>query len=197
MPSSSSHIAFSKLVDFVDNKLLAQEAPELAAHLATCSECSEVERKLRDVLALMRADSAESAPAYAMARVINMLPRPESGSSVVRRILATLRFDTVGLSPAYGLRSDAAGERQLLFEAGETRLHIQVSPAGEDWVITGQVLGPPSAGQVELSGESGSQHAVLDERCEFTLPPVARGSYSMVLRLNDRELELPPIDLGT
>jgi len=196
MVTSSSHILFSKLVDMVDNKLPAGEVAGITAHLSTCRECSEREGGLREVLGLMRADTTESAPAYALAKVMGMLPQPAPGSSAIRRILATLRFDSVGLSPAHGTRSEATAERQLLFEAGETRLHLQVSSAGDQWVITGQVLGPQGAGRVELSGESGLIQAELDERCEFELPPVTRGRYWMVLRLSDLELEVPELKLG-
>jgi|SRR5215813_2988930 len=196
MVTSSSHILFSKLVDMVDNKLPAGEAAGITAHLSTCKECSELEGRLREVLALMRADTTESAPDYALARVIAMLPQPAPASSAIKRILATLRFDTIGLSPAYGTRSEATAERQLLYEAGETQLHLQVSPAGDQWVITGQVLGPQGSGRVELSGESGLIEASLDDRCEFELPPVTPGSYWMVLRLSDLELEVPELKLG-
>jgi hypothetical protein len=125
-----------------------------------------------------------------------MLPMREPSPGLIRRILATLTFDSSGLSPAFGVRSDSSGERQLLFEAGETRLHLQVSPAGEQWVITGQLLGSAGSGEVELKGESGSLQAALDEQCEFVLPAVACGSYWMVLRLSDLELEVPEFKLG-
>jgi len=71
-----------------------------------------------------------------------------------------------------------------------------VSPAGDQWVITGQVLGPQGSGHLELSGESGLIEASLDDRCEFELPPVTPGSYWMVLRLSDLELEVPELKLG-
>jgi hypothetical protein len=196
MSISTSHISFERLVDMAEARVQPDEAAVIATHLSTCQTCSEADRRLRGVLELMRSDSAESAPAYAIARAINILPAREPRAGVLRRILATLKLDTAGMSPAYGFRSETGGERQLLYEAGETRLHLQVSPAGEQWVITGQVLGPPGAGQVELNGESGSVHAVLDEQCEFTLPSVTRGSYRMVLRLTDLELEVPEFKLG-
>jgi anti-sigma factor RsiW len=196
MPTSSSHIVFSRLVDLVESRLSADETIELTSHLSGCQKCCDAERRLRGVLELMRTDISESAPADAMSRVIKMLPRAQQQLSTVKRILASLKLDTMGLSPAYGVRSEASCERQLLFEAGQTQLHLQITPVGEDWAITGQVLGPSIAGQVELKGESGSLQTALDERCEFVLSPVSRGSYWMVLRLNDLELEVPELKLG-
>jgi len=195
MSNSPSHISFERLVDMAEARVQPDEAAAIASHLSICQACSETDRRLRGVLELMRSDSAENAPDYAIARAISMLPGREPRPGVVRRILASLKLVT-GMSPAYGFRSETAGERQLLFEAGETRLHLQVSPAGEQWVITGQVLGPPGGGHVELKGESGSIQVVLDEQCEFMLPAVARGSYWMVLRLSDLELEVPEFTLG-
>ena len=196
MSNSTSHISFERLVDMAEARVQSDEAAAITAHLSNCQSCSETDRRLRGVLELMRSDSAENAPDYAIARAISMLPGHAPRPGVVRRILASLKLDTAGMSPAYGFRSETAGERQLLFEAGETRLHLQVSPAGEQWVITGQVLGPPGGGHVELKGESGSIQVVLDEQCEFMLPAVARGSYWMVLRLSDLELEVPEFTLG-
>ena len=196
MPTSSSHILFSRLVDYVDNRLSDNQTAGLAEHLSHCPQCSEAERRLREVIQLMRTDKTESPPAHAMARVMSLLPQAEQAPSVIRRIVAALKIDTFGLSPAYGLRGDSASERQLLFEAGETRLHLQVSPAGDGWVISGQVLGPSSAGHVELKGESGSVRAGLDEHCEFVLPTVSGGTYGMLLRLNDFELEVPELKVG-
>ncbi|HKF57420.1 MAG TPA: hypothetical protein VKJ45_18325 [Blastocatellia bacterium] len=196
MSSSTSHISFERLVDMAEARVKADEAAVIAAHLSICQACSEADRRLRGLLELMRSDSAENAPDYALARAINMLPGHEPRLGVVRRILATLKLDTAGMTPAYGFRSETAGERQLLFEAGETRLHLQVSPAGEQFVITGQLLGPPGTGQVELKSEAGSLQAVLDEQSEFVLPAVAGGSYWMVLRLSDLELEVPEFKLG-
>jgi hypothetical protein len=193
---TSSHIAFSKLVDLVDGRLAAAETPELTLHLSGCQECSEMENRLREVFELMRTDTSESVPAYAMARVLDMLPARRRAPGVIRRVLAVLKFDSAGLVPAYGFRSESSGERQLLFEAGDTQLHLQVSPAGEDWIITGQLLGRSSSGQVELKWESGMVQIPLDEHCEFTLPAISQGSYWMVLRLNDLELEVPELKLG-
>jgi hypothetical protein len=196
MRTSSSHIAFSKLVDLVDGRLGADEAAGLAAHLTGCQECSEMENRLREVFQLMRTDTSESVPAYALARVLDMLPAGRRAPGIIRRVVAALKFDSAGLAPAYGFRSESSGERQLLFEAGDTQLHLQVSPAGEDWIITGQLLGSTSPGKVELKGASGIIQIPLDERCEFTLPAVGQGSYMMVLRLSDLELEVPELKLG-
>jgi len=196
MSSSTSHISFERLVDMAEARVQADEAEVIAEHLSICQACSETDRRLRGVLELMRSDSAENAPDYALAKAISMLPGHEPRPGVVRRILATLKLDTAGMSPAYGFRSETTGERQLLFEAGETRLHLQVSPAGDQWVITGQLLGPPDTGQVELKSEAGSLQAVLDEQSEFVLPAVAGGSYWIVLRLSNVELEVPEFKLG-
>jgi anti-sigma factor RsiW len=201
MDTSSSHIVFSKLVDLVDGRLSADETAGVTAHLSGCQECSAMGNRLREIFELMRADSSESPPAYVMARVIDMLPggrrgAAATGSTAIRRVLAALKFDSAGLAPAYGVRSESSGERQLLFQAGETQLHLQISPAGEDWIITGQVLGASGDGQVELQGLSGMVQAALDERCEFVLPAVGEGSYGMVLRLTDLELEVPELKLG-
>jgi hypothetical protein len=85
-----------------------------------------------------------------------------------------------------------------MFTAGERDLSLHIAPSGEAWAVAGQVLGEGlvcAGGEAILQGEMGTTRASLNELCEFTLPAVASGSYTLFLRLNDTEVEVPTIDL--
>ena len=112
---------------------------------------------------------------------IDLNARVERAPSLVQRIVARLRFDSLQLSQA-GVRSAAAPERQLLFEAGENEVHLQVTSSGERWVVHGQVLGPCGGGRAEMRGPEGKLEVKLNEICEFDLPPVGKGRYAIGLR---------------
>jgi len=116
--------------------------------------------------------------------------------SLIKRLLAALTFDSSQMTPALGVRAGAAAGRQLLFSAGDSELHLQIAPAGEQWQITGQVLGPCAGGSVELRGANETLNAALNELCEFTLAPLAAGVYALALRLGDVELEIPELEIG-
>ena len=67
-----------------------------------------------------------------------------------------------------------------------------MAPDGESWAVTGQVLGPCAGGSAELRGAPGA----VNEVCEFALAAVPTGAYTLTLRLDDIELEVPDLRLG-
>ena len=191
------HIQFTTLADFIEGRLGSTEANDVQAHLSACAGCAGQAARLGSVTELMRADQMEDAPRYARARAASLFQaRRKPATSPFRRVLAALTFDSSQMTPAYGVRAGAATERQLLFSAGENELHLQVAPLGEAWQVTGQVLGPCTGGTVELQGVNRIVRAGLNELCEFALPPLADGEYTLTLHLNHMDLEIPGLKLG-
>jgi hypothetical protein len=167
------------------------------AHLSACRRCAGQAARLGDVTELMRADLTEDAPRYARVNARSLFQaRRKTAESPMRRVLAALKFDSLQLSPAMGVRAGAATERQLLFSAGENELHLQVAPLGEEWQVTGQILGPCTGGDVELRSATETIRAALNELCEFALPPLAEGEYALTLHLGQVDLEIPELKLG-
>ncbi|MFL6276558.1 MAG: hypothetical protein ACJ74G_15315 [Blastocatellia bacterium] len=145
-----------------------------ARDLASCEACAAQVGRLSNVTELMRADRAEDAPRYARVNAVSRFAaRRQHAASPLRRVLAALKFDSLQMTPALGVRAGAATSRQLLFSAGNNELHLQVAPAGEAWQVTGQVLGPCAGGAVELRGATATVRAALDDLCEFALSPTA------------------------
>lgn len=118
---------------------------------------------------------------------------------LVRR-LASLAFDS-GSQPAlaFGQRSDAAGVRQLLFsiEGRDIDLRIVADESGAAFALSGQVLGPDSAGVVVIEPDHGgdTDAAALSDLGEFRLRPVRPGTYRLTLELADQAIELPPVQV--
>jgi hypothetical protein len=84
----------------------------------------------------------------------------------------------------------------MLYSAGDNDVDLRVQPAGESWVVSGQVLGECAGGSVRLEGGAAEVAAAeLNELCEFTLPAVPSGTYKLRLRLNDVEVEIPELQL--
>ena len=155
----------------------------------------------------MRTDSAEDAPHNAMAHALNLfrtrkasVEAASSEKSLGRRVLAALSFDSMTVAPAYGVRSgEASGARQLLFSAGDNDLDVRLTPTGETWVVSGQVLGNCKGGAIELESAEGEGSVVaaaaLNDVCEWTLPAVPTGNYRLRVRLGDTEVEVPELEL--
>lgn len=182
-----------------EGRMAADERKVSSAHLSTCSRCAAKLTRLESVLGLMRKDETEDAPPQVVSRAINLF-RTRAASpkqSLLQRVVAALSFDSLQMSPAYGVRSgQAAAARQLLYNAGDYDLDLRINETNEGWVVSGQVLGEECAGgQIELEGGESVLKADLNDQCEFQLPAVPTGSYQLRLRLKDREVEIPQLEL--
>ena len=119
----------------------------------------------------------------------------EGHPSALVHVVAVLSFDSRQLSPAFGVRSGQSVARQLLFSIGENDLDMRVAPDDGAWVVSGQVLGDCLGGEVELRGENRTEHASMNELCEFYLPSVPPGSYSLFVHIPNMEIEVPEFEL--
>ncbi len=168
-------------------------------HLSTCRNCDNQFRRLEQLLKTMRSDREPDAPRDLVAFVLNLFQEGKRSAtpSLLRHIIAALSFDSaMNLAPAFGVRSGQASSRQLLYSAEANDIDLRITRQGDRLVVTGQVLGEECAGsEVVLKGETESASASLNQLCEFTLPPVQPGSYALVLRMANLEVEIPDIDL--
>jgi hypothetical protein len=124
----------------------------------------------------------------------------ETGSqenrSPLRRIVAILTFDSEKAGPAFGVRSVFTTSRQMLYSAEGTDLDLRVTIQNEECILAGQIInGGCAEGHIEISGVAGRTEATLNDVCEFTLPPVPAGKYSLTVTMRDLEIEIPELEL--
>ena len=115
----------------------------------------------------------------------------------LRELVATLAFDSLGLSAAAaGLRSSGPGAaRQLLFTAEGRDIDLRISPTedGAHWVVSGQVLGPETDGHATLQAADGAvlQDLPWNELAEFHFAAAPARPCVLVLRSAGWTLTLP------
>ena len=189
----SPHIPFSALADLADENSAISD--EISEHLSACSDCSSQLQKIRQTIGLMRSDTIEAPPAASVesarrvfrSRVVSREP------SFVKRVVASLSFDSFAVAPAYGLRSTASG-RQLIYSTETADIELRVSPENE---VAGQVLGPTCEyGEVNLESESFSASAKLNDLCEFSFGSVPAGTYKISVQLPGLLVDIPQLELG-
>jgi len=195
------HIPFRQLSDFVSGDLPLVERVDVEVHVAICSRCAEELAELERLTELMRTDLGEEAPPHVIKRALKLFrarsQQQNTFSDVRRRVRAVLHFDSMGLTPAFGVRSGKPGARQLLFSTGVDEIDLRIEPADQEWRISGQVLGESTAsGTAVLQGDAGTSETVLNELSEFTLPPVQAGTYKLILNLPNVEVEIDEIRIG-
>jgi len=205
MRKTSTHPPFEQLADLAEGRAGGAGEEAARAHLAGCRECADQFAALEGVTRLMRSDDSVDAPRDLVFNAVRLFDsrRIVAGErpSVLRRLVASLSFDSGSQRPAYGLRSgQQAAARQLLFSAGEELdLDLRMEEGAAGWVVTGQLLGDCEGGRVEVfaggSGEAAAG-ADLNEMCEFVLPALPAGNYALRLKLGGLEVEVPSLDLG-
>lgn len=190
-------VPYEQLVDLAEGRLDPAEASALRARIAgdpaTAIQLADLER----LISLMRADDSEDAPEHVIARATRLLRPAEHQPPPLRRLIALLSSDswrTPGL--AAGLRSLHAWPRALILRAGERELDLQVAPRGEQWLLSGQVLGPEMPGEVTLSGPAAHVKTTLNDLGEFTLPLVPGGRYTLAVTQGELEIVVPSLELG-
>ena len=191
---NSSHISLETLVDIVEGRATSAALEGAVAHITSCSDCVDTLRRLQQVIFTMKTDTGPDAPRDLLHSAINIFS-PEKRSPL-RHIIAILTFDSRVAGPAYGIRSLRSSSRQLLYSAQDTDLDLRVTVQNDECIVTGQVIRADCVnGQVEISGDAGSATASLNEVCEFTLPAIPLGNYSLRLKMPDVQIEIPELEL--
>jgi hypothetical protein len=143
----------------------------------------------------MKSDRATDAPRDLVQSAINIFS-PETQPLTLRHIIAVLTFDSRYSGPAFGVRSLRSTSRQLLYSAQETDLDLRITVQNDECVVAGQVIREGCrSGRVEISGDAGSAAVSLNEVCEFTLPAIPVGNYSLRVKMPDVEIEIPELTL--
>jgi len=203
MKLAPQHVPFERLVDLAEGRLAPDASRDARTHLDACAACAGQLAQVERLAGLMRADSSEDAPRDVLAGAVALFGarpvRVNAAAGLLRRVIASLSFDSGSQMPAFAVRSGQPGaSRQLLFSAGDLDVDLRLAPAAEGWAVSGQVLGECVGGWAELGGVEGAGEAArvrLNELCEFALPNVPAGSYTLRLRLDDLLVEIPNLDL--
>ena len=194
--NTSSHISLETLANIVEDRASSETRKTTMAHVATCSACNDSLRRLESLIHMMKSDRSADAPRDVLMSAIKIL---SSETKPLRRIIATLIFDSRNSGPAFGMRSLHTASRQLLYSAQQTDLDLRITIQNEECIVAGQVIrddaGGRGSGRVEISGPTGSAEASLNELFEFTLPAIPVGNYSLRVRMVDVEIEIPELEL--
>jgi hypothetical protein len=192
--TSSTHISVETLANIAEGTVTGEAREAARAHISSCSTCHDTLRRLKHLILMMRTDGATDPPRDVLISAINIFSQEKR--SPLRRIVALLTFDSRAAGPAFGVRSLPTASRQLLFSAEETDLELRITMENDECILAGQLIGEDCAGaHIEISGVAGRSEATLNEVCEFKLPPIPVGNYSLTVRMRDRQIEIPELEL--
>lgn len=201
MRTDSQHPTFEMLADMVEGRLDAAPERETRAHIDACPRCAASASTIERIVTLMRADTSEDAPrdlVFNAVRLFDSRRAEEARTGRLRRLVASLTFDSLAPAQAFGVRSaQSSTARQMIFSAGEVEVDLRLSEGGAGWTVAGQILGECEEARAALLAEGGREvaSAELNDLCEFALPPVPAGHYTLLLNAGGAEIEIPGLSL--
>jgi hypothetical protein len=140
------HVNAEKLMEYMDGQLTEESKAMVDAHVSNCSGCRQERHELQQFMTRMQADSSFEPPVEAVQFAVGLfqpvLQPQESMGGKVRRIIASLVFDTYDVPMQAGMRRVGAPPRQLLFRAGDVDVDVKIESmeANDRISLVGQVL---------------------------------------------------------
>ena len=137
------HLSVENIISYMDGQGTDVEKSTLETHLAGCKECSELKQEFQTLMFQLREDSSFEPPAEVVEWGVNLFQpvmKPEKGG--MRKIIASLVFDTFDQPLLAGVRRVGAPPRQLLFRAGDVDVDVKIESmeANDRITLVGQVL---------------------------------------------------------
>ncbi len=137
------HLTVEDLTNYMEGLGSDVESSTAATHLASCQECSELKQEFQILVAQLREDSSFEPPADLVQWGKNLFqPIMQIETGGLRKIIASLVFDTFDQPMLAGVRRVGAPPRQLLFRAGDVDVDVKIESmeANDRITLVGQVL---------------------------------------------------------
>lgn len=147
----------------------------------------------------MQSDKSVDAPADSIKWAKNLFATRAAvpKASALQRIKAILQIDLSPGKAAFGERSGAGTERQMLFNAGSLMIELRISGSAKKRSVRGQVIGTIDAeSTIELISEAENYTAKVNELGEFTIEAAAPGIYVLTFTTGDAVIEIEDLNIG-
>ena len=137
------HVTVENIITYMDGQGSDVEKLTLETHLAGCRECTELKQEFEILMFQLREDASFEPPAEMVAWGVNLFqPVMKPAKGGVRKIIASLVFDTFDQPMLAGVRRAGTPPRQLLFRAGDVDVDVKIESmeANDRITLVGQVL---------------------------------------------------------
>jgi Putative zinc-finger len=140
------HVNAEKLMEYMDGQLTEEAKAMIDGHLSHCSDCLQTRNELHQFVIWLQTDSSYEPPAETLEWGVSlfqpMLQPKESAGGKIRKIVASLVFDTFDEPAPAGVRRVGAPPRQLLFRAGDVDVDVKIEAVetNDRISLVGQVL---------------------------------------------------------
>lgn len=193
------HLTVENILNYMDVQVSDVEKSTLEGHITSCSECSELQQELQTFMTRLQEDSSFEPPADVVQWGVNLFQpvmQPSAGGKL-RKIIASLVFDTFNEPRVSGVRRVGAPPRQLLFRAGDVDVDVKIESmeANDRITLVGQVLSSASKffDNTPVKLES---HGIVRYRTstnvvgEFSFDEVPKDTYHLSVDLPEGQITL-------
>jgi hypothetical protein len=204
--TKSDDVEFALLLDWVEGRLSEGEARTLEERVAAADSATRADVAWLRAFARVSEDTViASPPSGVRDTLIERFEAYAEGKQhpgLLRRLVASLTFDS-NLQPAAGLRSvGVPGSRQLIYSTADADVAITVRPRSQDGLLNvyGQILpldGTDSGvlGVQLLEDSSEVATTATNDLGEFTFEAVPSGAYEVLASSDRIEIQIPHVEL--
>jgi hypothetical protein len=184
------HLTPETALDFLEHRLDNNHAFLWQQHLKDCARCMQYLAEWQHLLVVIRRTNLKSAPQKDVEWVAEMVTaRSDDQRLQIRCIFATKIFDSFGLFSMAGARGGPAPTRDIILQAEDFDIHVQIHGEGDDRQILGQILSRSRADFANIAqfhllrdGER-IQAAAADKLGEFHFTDVPEGNLRLQVDL--------------
>ncbi len=193
------HINTEGLVDYMDDRVSGEGKLAVESHLSDCRDCAELTEELRMLVLRLQEDTSFEPPAELVQWGVSLfqpLLQPSTGGKL-RKLIASLVFDTFDQPLLAGVRRVGAPPRQLLFRAGDVDVDVKIESmeANDRITLVGQVLST-TAKFFDNTPVKLESHGIVRYRTmtnlvgEFSFDEVPKDTYHLSVDLPEGQITL-------
>ena len=193
------HINTEDLVDYMEGRVSDEGRLAVESHLSKCNDCGELKNELGLLVLRLQEDTIFEPPAELLQWGVSLfqpLLQPSTGGKL-RKLIATLVFDTFDQPLLAGVRRVGAPPRQLLFRAGDVDVDVKIESMETNDRITlvGQVLST-TAKFFDNTPVKLESHGIVRYRTmtnlvgEFSFDEVPKDTYHLSVDLPEGQITL-------
>ena len=135
------HISTEKAVELVDGRLEPAQVELWENHFATCGTCSKDVAEWRKLQADLTRSHLQDAPSSVLKRAFHIFsPAPAPANAGLRRVVASVVFDSFQQPAFAGARGAANAARQLVLRAENFDIHLKIWGEHHHRQMLGQML---------------------------------------------------------
>jgi putative zinc finger protein len=192
------HVNTENLINYMDGTASDVEKSALEGHVMNCAECAEVKQEFQALMVRLQEDSSFEPPVELVQWGLNLfqpIMQPQVGG--LRRLIASLIFDTYDQPMLAGVRRVGVPPRQLLFRAGDVDVDVKIESmeANDRITLVGQVLSN-AAKFFDNTPVKLESHGIVRYRTrtnvvgEFSFDEVPKDTYHLSVDLPEGQITL-------